>query len=262
MIDMKTSDRLSIVCLNAWGGMAGAPLLSFFEQHQDVDIFCLQEVYNGGHGVAPKHAAGRSLASVEHGLLEKIKTALPNHVAYFCPQYVEYFGVAIFVRNDLKVLDQGSTCIYREPGYVSATDIADHARMLQFVTLETERGPITVLNVHAAWQRNGKGDSPERLEQSRRILELTESWTQPLVLCGDFNLLPDTKSIGLLEEAGWKNLIRAHGITSTRTRLYDKQDRFADYIFVKNHIQALDFRILPDEVSDHAPLYVECEVDQ
>ncbi len=69
--------------------------------------------------------------------------------------------------------------------------------------------------------------------------------------------MPDTQSIALFESHGLKNLIKEHTITSTRTSLYDKSEKYADYIFVTKGIQVNDFKVLPDEVSDHAPLYLD-----
>jgi exonuclease III len=37
---------MKIVFLNTWGGRVGQPLLEFFKNHQDVDVFCLQEVWS------------------------------------------------------------------------------------------------------------------------------------------------------------------------------------------------------------------------
>jgi endonuclease/exonuclease/phosphatase family metal-dependent hydrolase len=71
---------------------------------------------------------------------------------------------------------------------------------------------------------------------------------------------PDTKSLTKFDELGLSNLIKKHGVTSTRTRHYSKPEKFADYIFVTNDIGVRDFRVLPEEVSDHAPLYVEFNI--
>jgi len=79
------------------------------------------------------------------------------------------------------------------------------------------------------------------------------------VLCGDFNLLPDTESLKRLEGIGLRNLIKEYGITSTRTSFYDKPAKFADYALVSEGIEVKDFKILPDEVSDHSPMYLEFE---
>ena len=55
-----------------------------------------------------------------------------------------------------------------------------------------------------------------------------------------------------------RNLVKEYEITSTRTSFYKKsEDKHADYIFVSNGIEVKDFRVLPEEVSDHSALYLE-----
>ncbi len=59
-------------------------------------------------------------------------------------------------------------------------------------------------------------------------------------------------------ELGLENLITKYGVTSTRTSLYTRSDeKFADYIFVSKGVDVKDFKVMPDEVSDHAALYLE-----
>lgn len=211
-------------------------------------------MWNGGEYTAADIAAGRGMQNVDFQLMTHVSNLLPNHTLRFEPHYREFFGLALVVRKDLRVKEYGTVQIYREPGYVSPIDIADHARPLQYITLETADGPMTIVNVHGAWQPGGKNDTSERLEQSHKILNFTRQFSHPLILSGDLNLNPETESIRLIENAGWENLIRTNGITSTRTSLYTKPEKFADYVFVKNGIQVQDFKILPDEVSDHAAL--------
>lgn len=248
-----------LISLNTWGGMGGTDgILSFFKTYQDTDIFCLQEIYNGGDEERAKNAAGRSLETVNTQLFRTIQSILPEHVSYFRSQYVPYFGVTLLIRKTLKVINEGAVCVYREPGYVSEEDVADHARFLQYVTFETQTGLMTVFNIHGAWQPGGKTDTPERLDQSQRIIDFTNRFSHPLILAGDFNLTLNTRSVQLIEEAGWENLIRTHGITSTRTSFYDKPEKFADYVFVKNGVNVEEFRVLPEQISDHAPLFLSC----
>jgi endonuclease/exonuclease/phosphatase family metal-dependent hydrolase len=59
------------------------------------------------------------------------------------------------------------------------------------------------------------------------------------------------------EKLGCIDLIKKYGITSTRTSLYLKPIKFADYVFVSKGIDVIDFKVLPDEVSDHAPLLLD-----
>ena len=64
----------------------------------------------------------------------------------------------------------------------------------------------------------------------------------------------------MIEATGMRNLIKEYNITSTRTSFYKKPVRFADFVFVSKDIKVNDFKVLPDEVSDHAPLFLDFEV--
>ena len=75
-------------------------------------------------------------------------------------------------------------------------------------------------------------------------------------MCGDFNLLPNTQSLAILEE-GMRNLIKEFGITSTRSELYTKSEKYADYILTSPDIAVHDFKVFSDTISDHLPLMVE-----
>jgi endonuclease/exonuclease/phosphatase family metal-dependent hydrolase len=61
----------------------------------------------------------------------------------------------------------------------------------------------------------------------------------------------------IARELGCRDLIKEYGITSTRTSLYPKPNKFADYVFVSKGIEIVDFKILSDEISDHTPLELE-----
>jgi endonuclease/exonuclease/phosphatase family metal-dependent hydrolase len=151
----------------------------------------------------------------------------------------------------------GEIWVHKERGYVPQGDIGFHARNLQYAHIESDNTDFTICNFHGLWNGKGKTDSDDRLEQSRRIAVLLKPHCAKTVIIGDFNLLPDTESITLLEREGYKNLIRKYGITSTRTTLYSKPEKFADYAFVGSEITVKNFRVLTDEVSDHAPLLLE-----
>lgn len=114
-----------------------------------------------------------------------------------------------------------------------------------------------MVNVHGLWNGNGKTDTPDRLVQSDNIIKFIKNLDNPFVLCGDFNLLPDTESLKKFEEFGLRNLVREYNIRSTRTKFYDKEHKFADYIFVSKDIKVVDFKVMSDEVSDHSPLILD-----
>ncbi len=253
---------MRIISLNTWGGRAGKEkLLEFFKtQAGTTDIFCLQEIWSAAYQHLDGHNAGGVVIKHEqvltHGLQE-ISAILQNHTSFFRPHFMDNYGLLMFVSKNLTIVEEGEVFVYKEKGHIPKGDVGTHARNIQYVTVETAGCPITVINFHGLWNGKGKGDSPDRLEQSDRILEFTNKLKNPFVLCGDFNLLPNTESLRKFEDAGLRNLIKEFGVTSTRTSFYIKPEKFADYVFISDGTDIKDFKVLPDEVSDHAPLLAE-----
>ncbi len=245
---------MKLISLNTWGGRVGEPLLNFFKENQDIDIFCLQEMYHQASAPIVEDLGDRL------NLVSEIEALLPDHNMYFRPHVFNHFGLAVFIRKSILVTKEGDIFVFKTKEDGEQNFDVNHARNLQFVEIETEQGRKTILNFHGLWNNQGKSDTEERLEQSRRIKEFIDTTSGSKILCGDFNLLPDTESIKIIEDTGMRNLIKEYGITSTRTALYKKHANpilFADYAFVTEDIQVKEFKVLPDEVSDHAALYLE-----
>ncbi len=252
---------MKLICLNTWGGLAGREkLLAFLNAHRDADLLCLQEVWSARYqGLDGACAGGRPLdqdAIMVNGRQE-IAAQLDGHAVFFHPHHLNDYGLMTLVAKRLEVVESGDIFVHRERGYIPEGDIGHHARNVQFVTLATPRGRVSVMNFHGLWNGQGKSDSDDRLAQSRRILDFLQGRREPFLLCGDFNLAPDTRSLKILEAAGLRNLVAEFGVTSTRTSLYTRPERFADYVFVSPGVDVRAFRVLPDEVSDHAPLMLE-----
>ncbi len=252
---------MKLLCLNTWGGRAGRDqLLDFLNVHRDADVVCLQEVWSARYlGLDGASAGGRPLdqdAIMVNGRQE-IAALLDSHAEFFHPHHLNDYGLMTLVAERLNVVELGDVFVHRERGFIPEGDIGHHARNVQFVTVATDQGPVAMFNFHGLWSGRGKGDSSDRLAQSRRILDFLSSRREPFVLCGDFNLAPDTQSLAMLEAAGLRNLVAEFGATSTRTSLYAGPERFADYVFVGPTVDVRAFRVLPDEVSDHAPLVLE-----
>ncbi len=254
---------MKVISLNTWGGRAGKDkLLDFFAAHKDVDIFCLQEIWSAPYEHLEGHAAGG--LSIDHSNimvygLQEISELLVNHEPYFKPHHLDNYGLLMMVNKNLNVVSEGEVFVYKEKGHVPKGDVGFHSRNVQYVTIQTEKGNRSVLNFHGLWNGSGKGDSEDRLIQSDRIIQFMQTLTDPYVMCGDFNLLPDTQSLKKLEDFGLRNLIKEYSVVSTRTSLYDKPIKFADYVLVSKGVEVNDFKVLPDEVSDHSPMYLEFE---
>lgn len=254
---------MRLLSLNTWGGRAGRDgLLDFYARHQDADIICLQEVWSAPYDHLEGKEAGGTKLNHERIMvyaLREISELLNSHTAYFRPHLGDHYGLLTLVKKELAVLEEGDVFVYKKRGHVPPGDVGHHARNIQYMTLTTPSGPRTIINFHGLWNGQGKGDSEDRLNQSDNIVAFTRTLKNPYILCGDFNLLPDTESVKKFEAAGMRNLITEYGITSTRTSHYKKLEKFADYTFVSDGIEVKDFQILPDEVSDHSPMQLEFE---
>lgn len=252
---------MKIITLNTWGGRAGKEgLLSFFDKNKnDTDIFCLQEIWSAPY----EHIQGQKVGGTELRNSEvmtdgyqAICNTLNNFTPYFKPHHGDHYGLLILVKNNIEVKVEGEVFVHKHKGYVPEGDIGNHARNIQFVTFEFQGSPLTVINFHGLWNGKGKTDTEDRVQQSNNIKEFIKGIQGNVLLCGDFNLLPDTESISIIEKIGLRNLIKEKGITSTRTSHYTKPDKFADYIFISSNLNVVDFKVLPDEVSDHSALEI------
>ncbi|MBP9686286.1 MAG: endonuclease/exonuclease/phosphatase family protein [Candidatus Doudnabacteria bacterium] len=245
---------MRIVVLNVWGGRVQSAFTDFFRKYADkVDVFCLQEVYKDASGPF-RETPFEAVAKLESfSVLEKL---LPEHELIFHPSFRDAYGICICIRKSLRILEVGESFIYKYKGYVPDGDMGRHARNMQYAVVDNA-SPLTIVNVHALWNGLGKGDSDERLDQSKNIVRTLNELPKPVVLCGDFNLDPNTESIQMIERTSLRNLIGEYSITSTRTPLYEKPGKFADYCFVSPGVHVKDFQVLPDVVSDHAPLLLE-----
>lgn len=252
---------MKLISLNTWGGRAGKDLqLAFFKRHKDIDVFCLQEMWRAPYQDLEGFIAGG--LTIDHSTVmvygvQEVSAILSEHSSFFRPHLLNDYGLMTLISNKMKVIEEGELFVYREKGYYPPGDVGKHARNIQYITVETKKGLVTIINFHGLWNGKGKTDSEDRILQSQNIINFMKTLKNPFVLCGDFNLLPDTKSIKMFEEFGLRNLIKEYGITSTRTSFYKKPEKHADYCFVSKDIKVKEFKILPDEVSDHAPLYLD-----
>lgn len=240
---------MKLIALNIWGGHLRTPLLEFIHSYQNVDIFCLQEVYDNACDTLTYDDGFVSL-----NILSELQALLPDHSAIFTPVAGETYGIAMFVKKNLDIVGQGDIIVHENPDYSGKG--AEHSRKLQWIECRMDDQNYFILNLHGLWDDMGKIDSPARVAQSEKIREFLDSIDKPKILCGDFNLRPDTESIKILEK-GMTNLIQTYKINSTRTSLYSKEVKYADYVLVSPEITVNNFERLMDEVSDHSPLFLD-----
>ncbi|HSD12595.1 MAG TPA: endonuclease/exonuclease/phosphatase family protein [Patescibacteria group bacterium] len=255
------SDSLKLITLNCWGGREAGKLLPFFEKMgKEVDVFCLQEMYDADQRtIDEKHPEMK----MRGDLFRNVRKALPGHMgcfAYF-DDNPDRMSLALFVRHGIEVRTLADFIVHRPEVPQETGNAVLSPRKLQYVTFSFRGRDVTVGNYHGLWVNGPKTDTPERMAQGERVRNWLDGIAGPKILCGDFNLLPENASLRTIDR-GLRNLVIETGVKSTRTPLYrhyenPAEPNFADYVIVSPDVDVRKFAVLPDAVSDHAALYLE-----
>lgn len=257
---------MKIISLNTWGGQAFDELVKFVSSHaEDTDVFCFQEVFDANSDMKETNGARANLFND----ISSILTNFTGHRA-FVEVGFDYagpvsfhlgFGLATFVRNSLTLVSQENIIVHGSANELSG-HFGEHPRNVHVLKIKyDDSDPIIVVNFHGLWRKGfGKGDFDERIIQSNKVREVMARYSEPKVLIGDFNLLPDTQSLNILKE-GKRDLISEFGITSTRSDLYDKPGSlFADYAIISPEIEVESFEVPRVNASDHLPLILKIKI--
>jgi mRNA deadenylase 3'-5' endonuclease subunit Ccr4 len=208
-----------------------------------VDILCLQEVE------APAFAA------LQDGLAGAGYTGLHVRKGRNRPD-----GCATFFRGSCFSLVED-----RRVAFADGNGGLDSGHIGQFLILNHQGKRLAVLNTHLKW--DPPGTERERQWAYRQILLAIETLRQasPLdgqIVCGDFNVTPESEVVGALRAAG---LDYAHtecpGIATCNSH---HEAKLIDYLFCDSSLHArpmlpppIDGQTLlpsPDQPSDHVPL--------
>lgn len=264
---------MRIVSLNTWAGRLHAEVLSYLAA-VDADVYCLQEVsrtpdtpddwliYRDQGLELPQRA----------NFFDELAAALPGHDGIFLPTasgslfhgeaaIPSQFGLATFTRKSLPIVGQHAGFVH---GTYSADSWGEHprARNAHALRLATpDDRTITIAHMHGLRDLGGKGDTPARTAQADALVEIIKKvWPgdERLVVCGDFNVLPDSVTFKALRQLGLTDLVTSRGHTDTRTSWYEKPCRYADYLLTTPDVEIIAFDAVAEpEVSDHRALLLD-----
>lgn len=151
---------MKIISLNTWGGRIKGPFIEFVKKHKGIDIFCFQEIYDKAEEVMkdlyPKDC---------FNIFSDLKELLPDHNAFFRPVLQGVYGIAIFIKKDFELLEEGEIFIHGNDKNMPID--GHHSRNMQWIKFNYDGKVFTVMNVHGLWNGKGKTDTPERIEQSK-----------------------------------------------------------------------------------------------
>jgi endonuclease/exonuclease/phosphatase family metal-dependent hydrolase len=246
--------------LNIWAGKEFTSLVNYLSSKSDeIDIFCFQEVFDttSSEKIIDKYYRAN--------IFQEISKILPNHKGYFASAQESHgfnkeadfpisWGIAMFIKNNLEI-NKMSESFIRGHKNSKGVDNTTVPRNIQCATVFHKGKEYNLAHFHGLWNGKGKADTDERIEQSQKVRKVIDGRSN-VVLCGDFNLLPETRSLEILEE-NLTNLIKTNNIRSTRSKLYPKPNKFADYMLVSKGIEVKEFTVDNVEVSDHLPIILD-----
>jgi endonuclease/exonuclease/phosphatase family metal-dependent hydrolase len=273
-IKPESGDAMKIICLNAWGGRLQGALLPYIASAAP-DVLCLQEVVHtpdAGPDWLTYRDGDHSLTQRAH-LFAEVAAALPGHMAIFCPAaqgplwdgdrpVPSQWGLATFVRLDLPVIAQAQGFVHKA---YSPHGFGDHPRSRNAHAIRVydpaQDRAICIAHMHGLRDPAGKADTPERAAQARAFVGLIARVAEPgdtRIICGDFNVLPDSETLQILTRQGLTDLVTTRGFAGTRTSHYARPGQFADYMLVADPARVIAFDVaMTPEVSDHCPLVLE-----
>ena len=207
-----------------------------------------------------------ALQEVNPNILKKLSPYLKDfsHVYDKGGNYKnDEYGQAVFVRKPLKISSYSKIFPYEK-------DKRGYGDLGFLQVIEIEKLDLALGGLQGKTLPGNKLDTKARLKQTEIILETFRDHKdkRPVIIGGDFNLLPETKCIAMMEQGGYKDLIKDFKIERTRNkqawdqfrkkkgRFFEKQN-YADYVFVNDKLQVLDFKVPKNEVSDHLPMILE-----
>lgn len=250
--------EIKYVNLNLLEGGIYSPGIKEFLQRENPDIFALQEVFLSEDQSLPER----------YRSLEWISSLFPDYEYEFAPEVLYndgekrfLCGNAIFSR--FSILDS-ATIFYdlpfgeyhwQTPGTNEKHDYSQQPYNLLYTQIKAGRKTLNVFNTHGIWGVDGD-DNPRRLQMGEIISKQVQG-KDHVILGGDFNLLPTTRTIKKIEQ----HLTNVFG-NSLETTFNMRKKPFpgsyansvVDMVFVSNDIKVLQKHCPDVDISDHFPL--------
>lgn len=244
--------QFKLVNVNTWlGGKLFDSLLSFLHK-ENADILTLQEVCNGQNPKLPSNE--RTLELLTHTLKYNYSFFSPCYLAKSSKGKVER-GNAILSRFPIQ-----HTChvfydkLYGAYSDNKPEDFPFFPRTLQHALIQIKNKNVNVFNTQGIWAADGK-DNKRRLKMSKIILNKIKG-KENVILAGDFNTQPKTKTIQNIEKH-LKNVFKDLLKTTFNTKRKNNpvfSNIVVDMVFVSRNIEIVNQDCPQVDISDHLPL--------
>lgn len=129
-------------------------------------------------------------------------------------------------------------------------------RTLAVVTVEINGEKLKFGNTHLDYT-----NAENNLLQIKKIMEIFEGETLPTILAGDFNAVPESASIQLLDKMFVRSCVEGCAFTSPQAN----PKRIIDYIMVSSssNLAVLEHRVIEETyASDHRPVLATYKIEK
>ena len=241
---------VKIIQANIWGGKLGQQIIDFLKTEAP-DFVCMQEV---------NALEGRSGYKF-FATLDEIKSGAGFSDMFMSPTYsARYMEREISYGNAIlsQVPFDSTETIFTHREYIRSFDVerdGGNIRNLQIARVTAEGKPLTILNHHGFHVVGSKEGNDETMRQMGIIADKIKALSGPVILCGDFNLTPNSKSLAPINKE-LTNLSKNNGLKCTYNQL-SKVREVCDYIFVNDGIKVRSFKMSDELISDHKALVME-----
>lgn len=232
------------------------------------DIITLQELAGPNTHCANIHSSIDCFRELQKFLQNTHQGELAIADRFTSDPLSSYLGNAIFYRNDFELIKKNILWLYKTNASFpsSATSFEKEGRNLLHISLGINNRKISILTTHLAWGKKPI-EHPYQRVQNKKIFPYLQSLTEPFVLTGDFNIMPNQPTILELEQKG-RNLTKEFHIKNTLdSTLHYNKELFppgiaVDYIFTDPSFKIDTFRVLEENhISDHLGLEATIVLD-
>ncbi|HJY98411.1 MAG TPA: endonuclease/exonuclease/phosphatase family protein [Patescibacteria group bacterium] len=266
---------MKLISLNVAYFEPNNPKLISFLQSESPDLACFQEVTRDLIGEVDKKYVSKN--SIDKGtpnlnycffgptkVLGEVRLKDFHEKENFYFNAGGYLEMGNYTKCRDKILEAHNIFLEGNFSYLSNQNSwpGEQERAILVTDILTDdKKLLRVINYHGIWTRDKQGNT-KTLEACKKIVDYSTDFKGNVIICGDFNLYPDTPSMKVFQNK-FVNLIDRFKIKATRplsNELSGNIRNVVDYIFVDSKIKVKDFNVIDNDVSDHLPLVLNFEL--
>ena len=270
---LYNKQNMKLISLNTAIFQANNEHLFKFFHDQNADFICLQEISRGLEEsvdkkyvtIDPINKATKSLKYFFYGpstVFSEFNVS-NYHGAPFSFVFGGQLEFGNYTKSSFEILKAQNVFIENHFTYnhdLSGWPEEEYRAVL--VTDHILKGKkLRILNYHGIWSRDKLG-SKRTLRANKLIFDLALQAEGEVIICGDFNLFPDTPPMKIFEK-NLISLVDKFNIKRTRpatNELSYLKRNVVDFVWVSRGVKVNKFEVPDVEISDHLPLILDFDL--